>query len=90
MSNNRTASLAAYDYLKAQGIKTLLLTSTQEGETKAAGTLFSSIANEIVVSKNLLAAPAAIVVGGEITVKVTGRGLGGRNQVALSAALKLN
>lgn len=90
IGNNRTASTAAFDYLRSQGLNTALLTCTLEGEAKFAGRLLSSIANEILVSGNPVPKPAAIVVGGETTVKVLGDGLGGRNQeLALAAALSI-
>ncbi len=90
VGNNHTASLAVCQHLKNQGLNTLLLTSTLEGEAKCAGALLASIANEILTSNNPLSTPAAVVVGGETIVKVTGNGLGGRNQeLTLSAAIKL-
>jgi len=91
LGNNRTAASAACQHLKTQGLNTLLLTSTLEGEARHVGTVLASVANEIVVTGIPVAKPAAIVVGGETTVTVTGKGLGGRNQeFALSAALKLH
>jgi glycerate 2-kinase len=90
LANNRTACLAATKYLKSQGLKTLLLTCTAEGEAKCIGGLLSSITNEIALSGNPSDTPVAIVLGGETTVKVSGNGLGGRNQeLVLSAVLKL-
>ena len=51
--------------------------------------LFRS-AREILASGNLVPKPVGIIAGGETTVRVTGKGLGGRNQeLALSAALNL-
>jgi glycerate 2-kinase len=90
VGNNRTASFAACQYIRSQGLNTVLLTSMLEGEAKCIGTVLSSIANEILISDNPMSKPVAIVAGGETTVKVVGNGLGGRNQeLALSAALKL-
>jgi glycerate-2-kinase len=48
------------------------------------------LAREVAASGHPVHKPAGIVVGGETTVTVTGKGLGGRNQeLALAAALKL-
>jgi glycerate-2-kinase len=62
-----------------------------EGEARQVGILLASIAREVSVSGNPVPKPAAIVVGGETTVTVTGKGLGGRNQeISLAAVSKLN
>jgi len=90
VGNNRYASLAACQQLKSAGLNTLLLTATLEGEARQVGTVLASIAKEVAASGNPVAKPAGIVAGGETTVTVTGKGLGGRNQeIALAAALKL-
>ncbi len=88
--NNRFASLAACEDLKSAGLNTLLLTSTMEGEARHVGVMLASIALEVFMSGNPVPKPAGIIAGGETTVTVTGKGLGGRNQeIALAAALKL-
>lgn len=90
VGNNRFASLEACKQLKNEGLNMLLLTATLEGEARHVGIMLASIAHEIVVSGNPLPKPAGIVAGGETTVTVTGKGLGGRNQeLALASALKL-
>jgi glycerate-2-kinase len=90
VGNNRSASLAAGENLKAAGLNTLLLTATLEGEAKQAGIMLASIAREVSASANPIPKPAGIIAGGETTVIVTGKGLGGRNQeIPLAASLKL-
>jgi glycerate-2-kinase len=90
VGNNRSASQAACEYFKSEGLNTLLLTATLEGEARHAGTMLASIAREVTLSGNPVPKPAGIIAGGETTVIVTGKGKGGRNQeIALAAALKL-
>jgi glycerate 2-kinase len=90
VGNNRSASLAVCESLKSAELNTLLLTSTLEGEARHAGATLASIAREVSVSGNPVPKLAGIVAGGETTVTVTGKGLGGRNQeIVLAAALKL-
>lgn len=90
IGNCRSASLAAYETLRADGLNTLLLTSLLEGEARYVSVMLSSIIREILASGNPITKPAAIVAGGETTVSVAGKGRGGRNQeIALAAALKL-
>lgn len=91
VGNNRTASLAAYKHLDSAGLNAVLLTSTLEGEARCVGAVLASIAREVSSSGNPVQKPAGIVAGGETTVTVTGKGVGGRNQeLALAAALKLD
>jgi glycerate-2-kinase len=90
VGNNRYSSLAACEQLKSAGLNTLLLTATLEGEARHVGIMLASIAREVSVSGNPVKKPAGIVAGGETTVTVTGKGLGGRNQeLVLAAASKL-
>lgn len=90
VGNNRSSSLAACEELKSEGLNTLLLTATLEGEARHVGTMLASIAKEVSASDNPVQKPAGIVAGGETTVTVTGEGRGGRNQeIPLAAALKL-
>ncbi len=90
IGNNRFASLAALERLKSEGLNALLLTASLEGEARHIGIMLASIAHEVSMSGNPIQKPAGIVAGGETTVTVTGKGLGGRNQeLALAASLKL-
>ena len=90
VGNNRSASQASCASLKSAELNTLLLTATLEGEARHVGTVLASIAREVSVSGNPVQKPAGIIAGGETTVTVIGKGLGGRNQeIALAAAMKL-
>jgi glycerate-2-kinase len=90
VGNNRLASLIAQEHLKSEGLNTLLLTATLEGEARHVGIMLASIAREISTSGNPVPKPAGIIAGGETTVTVTGKGLGGRNQeIALAATRNL-
>jgi glycerate-2-kinase len=91
VGNNRSASLAAREWLRKAGVNTLLLTATLEGEAREAGIILATIAREVSASENPARRPAGIVAGGETTVTVTGKGLGGRNQeIPLAASTKLS
>ncbi|MBS7623003.1 glycerate kinase [Candidatus Bathyarchaeota archaeon] len=91
IGDNRRACLAAKKNLVEQGFNAQFLTSYLKGEARQAGLLLASIACEIISSGNPVSKPAAVIVGGETTVTVTGRGIGGRNQeVALSAATAIS
>jgi glycerate 2-kinase len=90
LGNNRLACLAAKEKLTELGFNTLFLTAYMEGEAKDIGIFLGAIAKEIFHSGNPIARPAAVIVGGETTVTVKGKGLGGRNQeIVLSAASKI-
>jgi glycerate-2-kinase len=90
IGNNRYSSMAACEALKSRDLNTILLTAFLEGEARHVGTVLASVAREVNASGNPVTKPAGVVAGGETTVTVLGKGLGGRNQeLALAAALKL-
>ena len=61
-----------------------------EGETKDVAHVHGAIAREIAKTGNPLAPPACILSGGETTVTITGKGLGGRSQeFSLAAAMDI-
>ncbi len=89
IGNNRTASLAAIDFLASKGLNTLLLADLLEGEAKEVGKALAKLASEGFVCMDT-SRSLGVVVGGETTVIVSGKGVGGRNQeLALSAALNI-
>ncbi|MBW2613036.1 MAG: hypothetical protein JRE12_11880 [Deltaproteobacteria bacterium] len=58
----------------------LILSSRFEGETRDVARFHACVAREVTASGNPVRAPACILSGGETTVTLTGKGLGGRNQ----------
>src|SRR5579875_1911149 len=91
VGSNRLALAAAVAEAKRRGFRTLLLTSSLQGEAREAGQMHGQILREIASSGNPISAPACLLSGGETTVTVRGSGLGGRNQeFALAAALAIS
>jgi len=91
VGSNRLACSAAIGSLNKSGLKTLFLTSLVKGEARDLGLMLGAIGKEILATGNPLQPPVGVVVGGETTVTVTGKGKGGRNQeIALGAALEIS
>jgi len=89
--SNRLAMEAARKQARKLGYRTLVLSSTIEGETRDVARVHASIAREIVATGQPIPAPACVISGGETTVTIRNSGgLGGRNQeFALAAAIDL-
>lgn len=88
IGSNRLALAAAAREAKLLGYRSLVLSSTMEGEAREVARVHAQVLREVVASGNPVAAPACILSGGETTVTVLGVGKGGRNQeFALAAAL---
>ena len=82
----KTAKLQA----EILGYKTIVLSSMIEGETREVAKVHGAIAKEIIKTGNPLPPPACILSGGETTVTLKGKGLGGRNQeFSLAAAIDI-
>ncbi|MHB8565592.1 MAG: glycerate kinase type-2 family protein [Nitrososphaerales archaeon] len=88
IGSNKQSCLAAAEALRKSGYKTIILSTSMQGDAKQIGELFSAIVSDMHKNGLPFTPPAAVVAGGETTVKVTGKGLGGRNQeLALAASL---
>lgn len=91
VANNRLALHAARETAEARGYRTLLLSSTLEGEARHIARMHAAIAQEICQSGQPIAPPACVISGGETTVTVRSDGKGGRGQeFALAAALHVS
>ena len=90
IGNNKIATRAAIDYLRSEGLNTLLLADILEGEANEVGKAIVQFVNRDFTCNPSSLKSLGVVAGGETTVTVIGKGKGGRNQeLVLSAALNL-
>ncbi|MBM4135050.1 MAG: glycerate kinase [Nitrospira sp.] len=90
IGNNAGAVQAVARAARQAGFHTLNLTTRLTGEAREAAKWFGAIAKEIAATGKPVRRPACVVAGGELTVTVKGRGLGGRAQeFALAAAMEI-
>ena len=88
VGSNRLALAAANEKAQELGYHGLILSSLIQGETREAAGFHAAIGKEILETGNPVARPACVISGGETTVTIHGKGLGGRNQeFALAAAI---
>jgi len=91
IGSNRLALAEAARRARQLGFRTLVLSSEIQGETREIARMHGAIAREIVRSGQPIRPPACIISGGETTVTLRGKGLGGRNQeFVLAAALEIS
>ncbi|MFY3740261.1 MAG: glycerate-2-kinase [Candidatus Nitrosomirales archaeon] len=83
IADNEQACKAALNQLRSRGIHAILLTTSLQGEARDVGRYVASLAEK---TDNRKRKPAALIMGGETTVTVTGKGKGGRNQELVLAA----
>ncbi len=85
IGTNAAALAAAAEEAGRLGYQTVILTSQLVGEAREAGKMLLGAAKDIRRKGMPGGNPACLLAGGETTVTVTGRGMGGRNQeMALS------
>ncbi|HEV2689212.1 MAG TPA: DUF4147 domain-containing protein, partial [Bryobacteraceae bacterium] len=88
--SNRLAVDAAVREARALGYRTMVLSTFVEGETRDVARVHAAIAKEIRATGRPVRTPACVISGGETTVTIRGKGLGGRNQeFALAAAMDI-
>ncbi len=91
IGSNIEAITAAKSCAENLGYNTLILSSMIEGETRDVARVHAAMAKEVLKTGNPLPKPACILSGGETTVTLTGKGLGGRNQeFVLAAAIEID
>jgi glycerate 2-kinase len=90
VGSNALAVDAAALEARRLGFHTLLLSTFVEGEAREVARVHAAIAKEIRATGRPVKTPACVISGGETTVTIRGKGLGGRNQeFALAAALDI-
>ena len=91
IGSNRLALAAARKKARSLGYRTLLLSSTVQGETREVARVLASIAREVREQGYPAKPPVCLLSGGETTVTLRGSGKGGRNQeFALAAAIAIS
>jgi glycerate-2-kinase len=89
IGSNRIALEAAQQEAEKRGLTVEMISSELSGEAKDVGKWLAGKALEIRQSKDIQR-PHCLISGGETTVTVTGKGLGGRNmELALSFAMEI-
>jgi glycerate-2-kinase len=86
LANNQTAIEGMAKEAKRLGLRPHILEAPLQGEAKDLGMILGAMAKDIRDFGNPVRPPACLVVGGEPTVTVTGKGKGGRAQECVLAA----
>ena len=80
IGSNIVSLKAAEEKAKKLGFNTLVLSSMIQGEVKELAKVVEALIREIQQSNIPVKRPACLLIGGEPTLKVSGKGKGGRNQ----------
>lgn len=86
---NRIALEAAKNYAELTGLESFIVDDSLQGDVESAAEMIFNAAVSCRANRTA-GKPACLIFGGETTVRVTGGGLGGRNQhLALTLAMRL-
>ncbi|MGH7424645.1 MAG: glycerate kinase type-2 family protein [Candidatus Methylomirabilales bacterium] len=90
VGNNLQSLLAARDRAARLGFQALLLTTALKGESREVAKVLAALLLEIRRSGHPLSPPTCLLLGGETTVTVRGKGKGGRSQeLVLAGAIAI-
>jgi len=86
VGSNLLAVNACVERATELGLRTLVISTFVEGETREIARMHAAIAKEVRANNRPLRPPLCLISGGETTVTLRGNGLGGRNQEFVLAA----
>ncbi|HET7854013.1 MAG TPA: glycerate kinase [Candidatus Methylomirabilis sp.] len=90
VGNNLQSLLAARDRAARLGFQALLLTTALKGESREVAKVLAALLLEMRRSGHPVSPPACLLLGGETTVTVRGKGKGGRSQeLVLAGAIAI-
>jgi len=90
IGSNRISLEAAKSRAEKLGLNTIILSSEIQGDVREIAKQYGALFQRILKTGAPVKPPACIIAGGEPTVKVLGRGKGGRNQeLALAVAMEI-
>ncbi len=89
IANNRLAAEAARKQAQGESYHTFLPAIPLQGEAGQAGRAMARLAQQVANGMGPVQPPACLIAGGETTVSLRGRGLGGRNQELALAAVDI-
>ena len=90
VGNNSLAVASSLREAEQAGYVSILLTTSLQGEASQVGLFFGAIAQQIALTSQPVPRSACILAGGETTVTLHGKGIGGRNQeVALGSVIPM-
>ena len=87
-ADNRIAAIAAAEKGRQLGFNSVILSTMLTGEASAVGAMLPAFFSEIDQPDSWIKRPALMIFGGETTVHIKGKGLGGRNQELALAAVR--
>ena len=87
LGNNFEALLSAREKARELGYAAIILSSQIQGEAREVARVLAGLAAEVAARDLPVKKPACLLMGGETTVTLRGKGKGGRNQELALAAL---
>ncbi|NPV76951.1 MAG: glycerate kinase [Anaerolineae bacterium] len=79
VADNRLSAMASLRAASQRGYHAMLLSTFIQGEARIVGQIMAGVLREITASGHPVPRPGCVIAGGETTVTVTGKGIGGRN-----------